>query len=136
MDLNVSEDAKKSIGFLQKDVEFLFKLNEFNFENFLRIYRTTDNHYFYNLLSTSLKIDQNLDTQTYYEITIQKSLPWTTISYNEYRTMNLWWLIMTVNNINNPLEYPPPGTKLKILYPQYVKVVVDSVMNQLTRSRL
>jgi hypothetical protein len=130
MNLNTGNEALSSIGPLQKDIQFLGKLNEFSFENFLRIYRSVDNHYFYNLLSNTVFIDDKLDPSTYYEIRVQKSVPWTTLSYNEYRTMHLWWLIMEVNKITNPLDYPQPGTVLKILFPQYVKVVIDTIYNQ------
>jgi hypothetical protein len=130
MNLETSRDALSGLGFFIKDAEWLGKLNEFNYENFLRIYKNTDSNYFYNLLSNTVAIDENLSTQTYYEIIVRKSVPWTTLSYNEYRTMNLWWLIMETNKITNPLEYPSPGTRLKILYPQYVKLVIDTAYNQ------
>jgi hypothetical protein len=135
MNLETGNEALTGLGFFIRDVEFLGKINEFSYENFLRIYRNTDSNYFYNLLSNTINIDENLDTRTYYEIIVRKSVPWTTLSYNEYRTMNLWWLIMEANKITNPLNYPEPGTTLRILYPQYVKVVIDTVYNS-TRSLL
>jgi hypothetical protein len=127
MNLNIAQEGLSALGPLQKEFSFIKEINEFNFENFLRIYRNTDSNYFYNLLSNTIYIDDKLDTKTYYNIKVTKSQPWTTLSYNEYRTMNLWWLIMEVNGIRNPLDYPVPGTILKILYPQYVKVVMDSI---------
>jgi hypothetical protein len=127
MNLNTAQEGLSTLGPLQKDFTFIKEINEFNFENFLRIYRNTDSNYFYNLLSNTIYIDEKLDPKTFYEIRVYKSQPWTTLSYNEYRTMNLWWLIMEVNGIHNPLDYPVPGTLLKILYPQYVKVVMDSI---------
>ena len=135
MNLETGNESLTGLGFFIKDVEFLGKINEFSYENFLRIYRNTDNNYFYNLLSNTVNLDENLDTRTYYEIVVKKSVPWTTLSYNEYRTMNLWWLIMEANKITNPLDYPAPGTTLRILYPQYVKVVIDTIYNT-TRSLL
>jgi hypothetical protein len=130
MNLETSKEAVSGLGFFIKDAEWLGKINEFSYENFLRIYKNTDSNYFYNLLSNTIGVDENLSTQTYYEIIVRKSVPWTTLSYNEYRTMNLWWLIMETNKITNPLEYPKPGTKLRILYPQYVKLVIDTAYNQ------
>jgi hypothetical protein len=130
MNLNTASDALSSIGPFNRDLKFLPKLNEFDFENFLRVYKNTDNQYFYNLLTNAITIDKNLDSSVFYEVTIRKSIPWTTLSYNEYRTMHLWWLIMEVNGITNPLDYPVPGTKLKMLYPRFVKAVVDEIYNQ------
>lgn len=130
MNLQTANEGVSGLGFFIKDVEFLGKINEFSYENFLRIYRNTDSNYFYNLLSNSVSINNDLETETYYEIRVNKSVPWTTLSYNEYRTMNLWWLIMEINKVKNPLDYPQPGTMLKILYPQYVKLVIDTIYNQ------
>jgi len=130
MNLNTTTDASSSVGSFNRDLGFLPRLNEFDFENFLRVYRNTDNQYFYNLLTNAITFDKDLDASVFYEVTIRKSIPWTTLSYNEYRTMHLWWLIMEVNHITNPLDYPVPGTKLKILYPRFVKTVIDEIYNQ------
>lgn len=120
-----------AIGNFQKDIAYLPELDEYAFENFLRIYLTKDNQFYYNLLTTKISFDGELDASTYYKITVTKSLPWTTISYNEYRNMSLWWLIMAVNNIKNPIQYPKPGTELKILYPQFVRYVLDQIKEKL-----
>ena len=124
-------DGLSSIGNYQKDIYTLAELSEFQYENFFKLYLTEDNQYFYNLQSFTVYILDEIDTSTYYEIEVQKSMPWTAISYNEYRTMHLWWLIMIVNNIYNPLEFPKAGSKLKILLPQYVKTVLTKLKNEL-----
>ena len=80
-----------------------------------------------------MAFDGELDASTFYYINVTKSIPWTTVSYNEYRNMNLWWLIMAVNKIKNPMEYPKPGTQLKILYPQYVRYVVDQITDKVVK---
>jgi hypothetical protein len=117
-----------TLGFFQKDVPFLPELDEYNFENFLRLYLTKDNQFFYNLLSFSVNLDDELDPSTYYTIVVTRKVPWTTISYNEYRNMGLWWLIMAVNNIKTPVQFPEPGTELKILYPEYVRTALDEII--------
>lgn len=124
-------DGLSSIGNYQKDIFTLTELNEFQYENFLKLYLTEDNQYYYNLQSFTVYFLDEIDTSTYYEIEVQKSMPWTAISYNEYRTMHLWWLIMVVNKIYNPLEFPEAGSKLKILLPQYVKAVLTRLKNEL-----
>ena len=96
-------DGLSSVGDYQKDVLALPKLSDYRYENFFKTYLTENNQYFYNLLSFTVYILDELDTSTYYEITIDKSIPWTAISYNEYRNIDLWWLIMVVNKIYNPL---------------------------------
>jgi hypothetical protein len=39
-------------------------------------------------------------------------------------------LIMVVNKIYNPIEFPEAGTKLKILFPQYVRAVLTKLKNE------
>lgn len=119
-----------ALGSFRKDLPYLPELDEFSFESFLRMYLTKDNQFYYNILGTSINFEGELDPSTYYNITITKKVPWTTVSYNEYRNMNLWWLILAVNNIQNPVEYPTPGTKIKILYPKYVRYVIDKIIER------
>ena len=131
MNLNTETQYISSLGHFINEVVELNEIDAYNFENFLRLYKTTDGQYFYNILSNYINIDTELATSTYYEIRVQKSVPWTTLSYNEYRSIHLWWLIMEINNIKNPLDYPEPGTKLKILYPQYAKFVLDKISEKI-----
>lgn len=116
-----------ALGTFQKDVPFLSRADEYSFQNFLRLYLNKDGQFFYNILSAQVVIEGELDPSTYYTITVNKKVPWTTLSYNEYRNMNLWWLIMAVNKIRNPIKFPEPGTQLKILYPNFVRLVIDKI---------
>ena len=124
-------DGLSAVGDYQKNILSLPKLNEYQYENFMKMYLTEDNQYYYNLQSFSIYFLDELDTTTYYEIQLNKQMPWTSISYNEYRTIELWWLILLVNKIYNPLEFPKAGTKLKILFPQYVRTVLTKLNNEL-----
>jgi hypothetical protein len=123
-------DGISAIGDYQKNVLSLPRLSDYQYENFFKMYLTEDSQYFYNLLSFSVYILDELDPSSFYEIQMDRSMPWTAISYNEYRTMDLWWLIMVVNKINNPMEFPLAGTKLKILYPQFVRAVLTKLKNE------
>jgi len=124
-------DGLSAVGDYQKNILSLPKLNEYQYENFMKMYLTEDNQYYYNLQSFSIYFLDELDTSAYYEIQLNKQMPWTSISYNEYRTIDLWWLIVLINKIYNPLEFPKAGTKLKILFPQYVRTVLTKLNNEL-----
>lgn len=123
-------DGISAIGNYQKDILSLPRLSDYQYENFFKMYLTEDSQYFYNLLSFSVYILDELDPSSFYEIQMDRSMPWTSISYNEYRTMDLWWLIMVVNKIYNPMEFPQAGTKLKIIYPQFVRAVLTKLKNE------
>lgn len=125
------QQSASALGSFRKDIPYLPEVDEFSYESFLRMYLTKNNQFYYNLLTSSIVIDGVLDPSTYYTITITKKIPWTTIAYNEYRNMNMWWLILIANNIRNPVEFPEPGTNLKILYPRYVRLVIDQINNKL-----
>lgn len=122
-----------ALGMFRKDVPYLPEVDEFSFESFLRMYLTKDNQFYYNLLTSNIVIDGELDPASYYTVTITKRIPWTTIAYNEYRNMNMWWLILITNKISNPVEFPKPGTVLKILYPRFVRYVIDQINNNLLK---
>jgi hypothetical protein len=129
--ITTSSQSITALGIFKEKMPFLAKPEEYSFENFMRMYLTNQNQFFFNLLTTNIKIEGTLASHTFYKITVNKRVPWTTLSYNEYRNMNLWWLIMIVNNIKNPLSYPAPGTELKILYPKYVKKVITTINKNL-----
>jgi hypothetical protein len=124
-------DGFSALGDYQSNIQSLPPLNEYQYESFFKTYLTEENQYFYNLQSFTVYFLDELDPLTYYEINVGKSLPWTAISYNEYRTIDLWWLIALVNKIYNPLEFPEAGSKLKIIYPEYVRAVITRIRNEI-----
>jgi len=125
--ITTSTQNVSALGSFRKDIPYLPEIDEYSFESFLRMYLTKDNQFYYNILGASVFFEGELDPSTYYKIKITRKMPWTTVSYNEYRNINLWWLILAANKIINPVEYPAPGTELKILYPKYVRYVIDKI---------
>lgn len=128
-----SSQSTSALGMYRKSIPYLPEVDEFSFESFLRMYLTKDNQFYYNLLTSNIVIDGELDPASYYTVTITKRIPWTTIAYNEYRNMNMWWVILITNKISNPVEFPKPGTTLKILYPRFVRYVIDQINNSLLK---
>ena len=124
-------DNISAIGEYQTSILSLPRLSEYQYENFFKMYLTEENQYFYNLQSFALYILDELDPSTYYEIVMDRNMPWTAISYNEYRNIDLWWLIMIVNEIYNPMQFPIAGSKLKIIYPQFVRAILTKLKNEL-----
>jgi hypothetical protein len=125
-----------ALGSFRRDLRVLGENPEVSYENIFRVYSTenTDqgNFLYYNLLN-SVYLPDTLSPTTYYTITLNRRLPWTAISYNEYRTIELWWLIALTNKVFNPTSYPAPGTKLNIIKPELVKTVINDISTQLKR---
>jgi hypothetical protein len=113
----------------QNNIEELPKLNEFRYENLFKVYQQ-DGYYIYNIIN-SLSLGDELDTDFYYDWTVDRSVPWTTISYIHYDSIHLWWLICILNGINNPVQFAETGTRLRILKPLYVRRVIDQVLSRI-----
>jgi hypothetical protein len=123
-----------ALGSFREDIASLAQLSQNSYENIFRMYPTEDTQtktfLYYNLLN-SIYIPTPLQSDTYYTITLNRIMPWTVISYDEYKTMNLWWLIVLANNIYNPIMYPPAGTRLNIIKPSFVPAIINNINVQL-----
>jgi hypothetical protein len=118
------------LGKYQSQVAGLPPLADVRYENIFRMYPTNVNQYYYNLLQ-SLYIDGNIDPKKVYYMTVKESLPWSIISYNAYGITELWWLIVLVNNIDNPVKQPDNGTVLKLIRPEYISSVITEIKKSL-----
>ena len=88
-------------------------------------YKDANDITLYNLYN-SVNIDGEIDPSLYTEIYITESDDWYTLSNKYYDTTYLWWVILVVNKIDNPLE--PYVGKLKILDGR----VVSEILNQMS----
>jgi hypothetical protein len=111
----------------QNEIPNLGKLETFQMENIFNVYKNENGEYFYNLSNTLLFPD--IPAEELYDTFIVKNntTPYTYISYQVYKTSQLWWLICCFNNINNPVEFPKSGVQLKILKPEFVREVLEKV---------
>jgi len=110
----------------QNDIPTLPTLSVLKLENLFNVYNNGA-HYFYNILGT-VNIPENLDPATFVEYTVPaEDMPWTLISYKVYNTIDLWWLICSINNITNPIEFAKAGTTLKVLTPDYVASILQAL---------
>lgn len=111
----------------QNFIDDLPLLDVTRYENFFDIYEDENKLYFYNLLKTVSFDQENLDPQIYTTYTVQPKDTYPYISYKKYKTINLWWLICALNNIQNPTSFPEPGTSLKILNIELVNNVLNNI---------
>ena len=111
----------------QNNITNLPKLESNRLENIFSIQQTENGEYYYNMLYTVNFSNENLAPYTYDVYTTNQGDTYTLISYKMYNTINLWWLVCSLNNINNPTSLPAPGTSLKILKPSYVNTVLTAM---------
>ena len=113
-------------GQKQSNINSLPLLDSYRFENLFNVYNANDK-YFYNLLST-VTFPANIATEYYTIYTVPyDNITWTDISNKIYGTPSLWWVICSVNGINNPIEFPKAGTVLKMLDTNIVSQVLQSL---------
>lgn len=117
----------------QNNISSLPKLNEFRYENLFKVYKI-DDYYIYNIINT-LKLDDDVDPEYYYIYRVTRPMAWTIISYENYETIELWWLICIFNNIMNPVMFPESGTDLKMLKPEYVRSIIDKILTNINESK-
>jgi hypothetical protein len=108
----------------QNDINTLPSLESFRYENVFNVYQNDNTDYFYNILAKT-NFPDNIESSYYKTYTIPaNNMPYTLISYNLYGTILLWWLICSVNKIQNPVFTLPAGTQIKYLTPTYVRLIL------------
>lgn len=108
----------------------LERLSDFHYENIFNMYKTEGGFYGYNILK-SIIIPEELDPKIYDTVLIDRQMSWTNLSFLEYGTIKLWWLICLCNGILNPVYLPAPGTVLKMIKPSYIKDILSEITGQI-----
>lgn len=126
------------IGLFYNQIPSAPSIESVSFENFFKIHiaeEDTDNNerLFFNLLKKIYLVDKtsDLDPKYFDTFVIDVDLPWVILSYNIYNTLNLWWLLCLANNIQDATKNPELGSYIKVIKPQYVNLVVNTIKNQL-----
>lgn len=113
-------------GQYQNSIVSLPDLNMYRYEKIFKLYQTSNQQYFYNLIQ-SIFLPDNLDKRALFYLTIQQSQPWTMVSFNAYQTIELWWLILLTNKIFNPFEILQVGTVIKLIKPEYIPDILKEI---------
>ena len=113
-------------GTYQNAIKVLPDLNIYRYERIFKLYQTSDSQYFYNLIQ-SIFLPDKLDERALFYLTIQQHQPWTSVSYNAYQTIELWWLILLTNKIFNPFKAPKAGSIIKLIKPEYIPDVLKEI---------
>lgn len=126
---------KFELNITQNNVTGLPDLNDFSYENIFNVYIERDQsndtrHFAYNILK-AVKMPPDIDPSAFTYVRITGKVAWTQLSFLEYRTIRLWWLICVTNGILNPVKLPEPGTVIKVIKPEHVKTIVSMIKNQL-----
>jgi hypothetical protein len=115
-------------GQYQNAITALPKLTMYDFENIFKIYLDDSTQtLFYNIAST-LFFPSNLAKGAYYIYKVTgNNMSWTYLSHILYGTIDLWWVLCILNNVNNPMIFPAPGTNLNVLTPDTLRMVIQQI---------
>ena len=64
-------------------------------------------------------------------IQVKGNIPYTTLSFQLYKDISLWWLICLANKIDNPTQLISAGTTLRYIKPNFVRQVTSQIKAQL-----
>ena len=103
--------------------ENIFNMYQFNTSN-------NDTYVFYNILS-KISIPTELDPIVYQLYEVDSEIALTTLSHKLYGSQHLWWLIMILNNLKNPVKLIESGSIIKIIKSNYLDLVFDSLQNKI-----
>ena len=115
-------------GSNQNEVDELKALSIDMYENIFKINLIdTDGTdlYFYNLLNKVIFPD-NISDEIVDTITLQNDVPWTTLSYQLYGTINLWWTVYLLNKPDYIFK-AQAATEYKYIKPGAMKAVLQQI---------
>lgn len=109
-----------------KDVSFL---DNYNFANLFNVVNKGEKSYFNLCRSIYFDIeDISPDLITIYEVA--EGDTWTNISYRNFGTIKLWWLICKFNNIKNPFEEIEAGKIIKIPSKELMETIINVIQTK------
>lgn len=109
-----------------KDVSFL---DNYNFANLFNVVNKGEKSYFNLCRSIYFNIeDISPDLITIYEVA--EGDTWTNISYRNFGTIKLWWLICKFNNIKNPFEEIEAGKFIKIPSKELMETIINVIQTK------
>ena len=117
---------KEELHKTHNSVPELGNLHAAAYENIFSMYKDEGEFYSYNI-TRAIRFPDDLNDDLYYYHQIVGTDTWTKLSFDHYGTIQLWWLICSVNKILNPVLLPDSGTVIKILKPIYVSDVIEQV---------
>lgn len=116
-------------GSKQNEVDELVSLSNDMYENIFKVNLIDTNGtdlYFYNLLNKVVFPD-DISDDVVATITLQNDMPWTTLSYQLYGTINLWWTVYLLNKPDYIFKAQANNT-YKFIRSKYI----TSVLNKIT----
>ena len=101
--------------------------DEMLMENIFNIYKQPGStHSHYNILS-KISFADSIGTGNYSLYYTKPGDTWALISYKHYKSIKMWWMITTLNGIDNTFLPPKAGLRLKVPTPSAIREIIDNI---------
>ena len=121
--------AVEELSQSNNNINELVELSDFNYENIFNMYKV-DDFYAFNILKT-INLPEDLAPEHYDWVMIDRKMSWANLSFLEYGTIKLWWLICLTNNIQNPVQFPAQGIRVKVINKRVVPQILRQIRSAL-----
>ena len=118
--------AKEELYKSHNEISDLDEISDYHYENIFNMFKTDDGFYGYNILKT-VNFPEDLQPGMFEYVNINRKISWTYLSYLEYGTIKLWWLICLANHIQNPVQFPTEGMRIKVIKKNYVAQILQQI---------
>jgi hypothetical protein len=110
------------------------QIQTLRYENIFKVYKKTKDgkdFYFYNI-NNKIILPTNVDEVYLQTLELDRTLPWTILSYNIYGTIYLWYILYILNKSNNnkPDFHARAGSTIAYIKPEFISSVVKSINEQ------
>jgi hypothetical protein len=119
-------------GTSQSQVDELDNLNSNLYENIFNVNLIDGDikdFYFYNILNKVVFPD-DISDEYITDVVLNTDKPWTTLSYELYGTIQLWWVIVLLNNPDYIFK-AQAGTTYKFIKHRYINAVLQQISNNI-----
>tara|TARA_Y100000310_G_scaffold325472_1_gene388991 strand:+ start:618 stop:992 length:375 start_codon:yes stop_codon:yes gene_type:complete len=118
--------AKEELNKTNNEITELARLSDYHYENIFNMFKTGDGFYGFNILKT-INFPDDLDPKMYELVEVDRKMSWTNLSFLEYGTIKLWWLICLANGIQNPVQFPSQGMRIKVIKPEFIPHILQQL---------
>jgi hypothetical protein len=110
------------------------QIQTLRYENIFKVYKKTKDgkdFYFYNI-NNKVILPTNVDEVYLQTLELDRTIPWTILSYNIYGTIYLWYILYILNKSNNnkPDFHARAGSTIAYIKPEFISSVVKSINEQ------
>ena len=120
--------SKEELHKTHNEISDLDEISDYHYENIFNMFKTDDGFYGYNILKT-INFPDDLQPAMFEFVKIDRKISWTYLSYLEYGTIKLWWLICLANHIQNPVEFPVEGMRIKVIKKAFVAQILQQIQS-------